>query len=90
MTYDDSNPPADQLTTDEVLAWFEFCCWTTLVIAPFLYWFNGPSVSTDQFFIRTALVVFATCGAIGMRVCAWFRRRPAAGSAQTSDPEADS
>ncbi len=64
-----------ELTPEEVRYWFEFGCWTTLVLAPFLYWFNGPSVSKDQFVVRTALIIFAAGGAIGLRWYAWRKPR---------------
>lgn len=57
-----------ELTPGEVRRWMEFCCWTTLALAPFLYWANGPAVSTDQVIVRTALTVLATCGAIALRL----------------------
>ena len=63
-----------ELTPGEIRKWAEFCCWTTLCLAPFLYWVNGPAVSTDQFVVRTALVVLAALGALGLRVFAWFNR----------------
>lgn len=70
---DGSFEPGPELTPRELRGWAELCCWTTLALAPFLYWVNGPAVSTDQFMIRTALVILAACGAIGLRVFAWIR-----------------
>jgi len=61
-----------ELTPAELRGWIEFACWTTLALAPFLYWVNGPAVSTDQFVVRTALVILAACGAIGLRLFAWL------------------
>jgi hypothetical protein len=66
--------PEPELTAREIRGWAEFCCWTTLALAPFLYWVNGPAVSTDQFVVRTALVVPAAGGAVGLRLCAWLGR----------------
>lgn len=63
-----------ELTPREIRGWAEFCCWTALALAPFLYWVNDPAVSTDQFVVRTALVVLAACGAIGLRLAAWLGR----------------
>jgi hypothetical protein len=34
----------------------EFCCWAMVLLAPFLYWVNGPVVSTDQLVVRSVLV----------------------------------
>lgn len=68
-------PPEDDLTPEELRQWLEFSCWTALVMAPILYWLNGPSVSTDQYVVRTGLVVLAACGGIGLRIMAWRRKR---------------
>jgi hypothetical protein len=57
--------------------WFlaEFGCWTMVVLAPILTWVNGPSVSTDQFVVRTGVFSLAlTCG-IGLRIFKVLRRR---------------
>jgi len=65
----------DDLSLDELLPWLEFGCWTALVLAPILYYVNGPSVSTDQAVVRTGLVVLATIGAITLRCVNWRRGR---------------
>ncbi len=70
------SPADDDVSTAELRHWLEFSCWTTLTLAPFLYWVNGPAVSEDQFVVRTALVVLASCGAVGLRTYAWLRRPP--------------
>ncbi len=57
----------EEITTEEILYWAEFACWTTLALAPFLYWVNGPSVSTDQLVVRTGLVTLAVAGAVVLR-----------------------
>ncbi len=59
---------------EEVLSWAEFACWTALVLMPFLQWVNGPSVSTDQAVVRTALVILALGGGIVLRVVNWRRK----------------
>lgn len=64
----------DDLDLSEIRRWGEFACWTILALAPFLYWINGPAVSTDQLVVRTTLVILAACGAIGLRTAAWLRR----------------
>jgi hypothetical protein len=66
--------PKPELTPREIRGWAEFCCWTTLALAPFLYSVNGPAVSTDQFVVRTGLVVSAAGGAVGLRLFAWRGR----------------
>jgi hypothetical protein len=62
-------------STHELFYYAEFGCWTALLLAPFLYWVNGPAVSTDQSVVRTTVVIIAACGVIGFRLRAWFHRR---------------
>lgn len=64
--------PEPDLTPAEIRIWAEFCCWVSLALAPFLYWINGPAVSSDQFVVRTALVATAAIGAVGLRITAWL------------------
>jgi len=66
----------DDISPAELRYGLELGCWTTLALAPLLYAINGPAVSEDQFVVRTALVVLAACGAVGMRTYAWLRRPP--------------
>jgi hypothetical protein len=70
----DSNQGDHEITPSEVRYWLEFGCWTTLALAPFLYWINGPAVSQDQFVVRIGLIVLAGCGAFGLRAYAWCHR----------------
>jgi hypothetical protein len=72
---DASNPNEEEITPAEIRGWLEFGCWTTLALAPFLYWVNGPAVSQDQLVVRTILVLIAACGAAGLRTYSWLRRR---------------
>ena len=65
----------EQLTTAEILGWSEFACWTSLALAPVLYYVNGPSVSTDQAVVRAALVVLSAMGAVVLRWINWRRSR---------------
>lgn len=53
----------------------EFSCWTMVVLAPILTWVNGPSVSTDQFVVRTGVFCLALGGGIGLRVANVLRKR---------------
>ena len=62
-------------TPAEIVGWLEFGCWTMVALAPFLYWVNGPAVSTDQFVVRTALVTLALTGGIAIRLVKWIRGR---------------
>ena len=58
----------------------EFCCWFVVVLAPILTWVNGPSVSTDQFVVRTFVFCAALTGGIVLSVANFirWRRRKAA------------
>ena len=67
-------PDDPNVTAQDLRRWLEFACWTTLALAPILRWVNGPAVSADQLLARTALVILAACGALGLRLCAWLRR----------------
>ena len=64
----------------------ELGCWTMVALAPFLYWVNGPAVSTDQLVMRSGLVGFALGGGIVLRLVACSRRR-AGGTADAIDPD---
>jgi len=68
-------PNEEQLTTEEILYWAEFACWTTIGLAPFLYWVNGPAVSTDQLVVRTGLVTLALTGGLVLRGLKLYWRR---------------
>jgi hypothetical protein len=73
-----TDPPEaaeEDLSLDELLPWLEFGCWTSLALAPILYYVNGPSVSSDQAVVRTGLVIFAALGAATLRVVNWRRSR---------------
>jgi len=62
---------------DEFLYWTKRASWMALVITPVIWWLQGPSVSTDQFVVRTSLIVIAAAVALGFRVRAiWKKRRP--------------
>jgi hypothetical protein len=65
----------DDISLDELLPWVEFGCWTALVLAPILYYVNGPSVSSDQAVVRTGLVIVAALGTAILRVVNWRRGR---------------
>ena len=65
----------DDISLDEVLPWAEFGCWTALVLAPILYYVNGPSVSSDQAVVRSGLVILAALGAVALRFLNWRRGR---------------
>lgn len=50
--------------TAQILRLAELGCWFALALAPFLYWVNGPAVSTDQLVVRSVVVGIAL-GAAG-------------------------
>jgi hypothetical protein len=79
----------DDLDMHELLGWTEFCCWSALVMIPLIYWLQGPSVSTDQFTIRTAMIVVAAIGGVSFRTGAlirWLRSRTRRRATETPDP----
>jgi hypothetical protein len=55
---------------EPVNPWFvaEFSAWTMVALAPFLTWVNGPSVSTDQFVVRTSVFTLALVSAVTLRI----------------------
>ena len=63
---------APALSRDAIWFWLEFSSWTILVVAPLLYWVNGPSVSLDQYVVRTILLAMTLCVAASARIRAWF------------------
>jgi hypothetical protein len=69
-----NEPPKEAEPVDP---WFlgELCCWTMVVLAPILTWVNGPSVSADQFVVRTAVFCAALAGGVGLRAANVIRCR---------------
>jgi len=67
----------DELSAEEMLYWLEFCAWSALVMTPIIWWLQGASVSTDQFVVRTGLVVISAVVGVGLRVRAWIVGRRA-------------
>ena len=66
---------ADTMSAAETLYWAEFFAWTMLVMTPIIWWLQGPSVSTDQFLVRTSLLLISGMAAIALRIFALWRRR---------------
>ena len=66
---------AGDITWEEIVYSAEFCSWTVLALTPFLRWANGPSVSTDQNYMRIGLVVVAAFIAIASRLTKLYRSR---------------
>lgn len=77
----------DTVDVAEILHWVEFCAWSALVMTPIIWWLQGPSVSTDQFVVRTGLIVISASIAIGLRTWALIQIHRAAKSV-TVDPPA--
>jgi hypothetical protein len=65
----------NELRLNELLPWAEFCAWSALIMTPIIWWLQGPSVSTDQFVVRTSLVVISAIVGVGLRVRAMVARR---------------
>lgn len=65
----------DELDLEAFLGWFEFGCWTALVIAPILRLINGPAVSRNQFVVQIGLISFATVIIFTLRVRRVLKRR---------------
>lgn len=78
------NPQPVKNDKEEILLWAEFCAWTMLVMTPIIWWLQGPSVSADQFVVRTALVVISATAAIGLRGRALLSRRHIAARGQVA------
>lgn len=73
------NQHEPEMSSEEVRGWIEFSAWSALVMTPIIWWLQGPSVSTDQFVMRTALVVISFSVAIGMRIFAILQSRRSKG-----------
>ena len=76
----------------EILGWAEFGAWSALVMTPIIWWLQGPSVSTDQFVVRTGLIVISAGTAVALRARALVQRRrdakkPLVGHASDQRPE---
>ena len=69
---------SDSLDVVEIRHWAEFCAWSALVMTPIIWWLQGPSVSTDQFVVRTGLIVISASVAIALRGQALLQRHRAA------------
>ena len=92
MTLPNDSINEPDITTDELLSHLELGCWTAIVLIPLLYYINGPSVSHDQFVVRTILAVVAGVGAPALRVYRWRASKGhssdvSSGTANDSEPE---
>ncbi len=65
----------DDIDVDELLGWAEFGSWSALVMTPIIWWLQGPSVSTDQFVVRTSLLVISAATGVVLRTRTWIRRK---------------
>ena len=57
--------------------------WISLLLAPVLYWIQGPAVSSDQFVVRVLIVCLAAFGVLSALI--WPR-----GNLQSNDPRQES
>jgi len=78
-----NDEPTDDLDPEEVFGWAEFCAWSALVMTPMIWWLQGHSVSTDQFVVRTSLIVISALVGVGLRIRAWIHRRRGRGGDKT-------
>jgi hypothetical protein len=78
----------EPMSTGEVLGWLEFGCWMALVQIPIIWWLQGPSVSTDQFVVRTSLVVIAAAGGIALRTRALLSKTRSPAASAPAEPAA--
>ncbi|WP_010587011.1 hypothetical protein [Schlesneria paludicola] len=69
-----THPLEVEMTPTEIRGWVEFSAWCALVMTPIIWWLQGPSVSTDQFVVRTGLLVISGVVAVAMRT--WTILRP--------------
>ena len=76
----------DDIDPIEMRIWIEFSAWCALVMTPIIWWLQGPSVSTDQFVVRTGLVILSAAVGIGMRI--WAIVSPYSLADQLSQPAA--
>jgi len=67
------DPVADEPDLGVVISWAEFCAWATLAMTPVIWWLQGPSVSTDQFVVRTSLLVISAATGLSLRIWAIFQ-----------------
>jgi hypothetical protein len=58
----------EDITWEEVRSWLEQGAWTVLCLTPFLYWINGPAVSSDQLFFRWLLIIVAATTALVLTI----------------------
>lgn len=75
----------DELSVSEIRGWAEFSAWSALVMTPIIWWLQGPSVSTDQFVVRTGLVVLSFVVATGLRIWAYVQPCSPNGNAQKTE-----
>jgi hypothetical protein len=60
----------DDISITELRVWDEFGAWCAVVMTPVIWWLQGPSVSTDQFVVRTGLIVISLLTGVGLRIWA--------------------
>jgi hypothetical protein len=58
----------DDISPEEFWYWSEFCSWVAFILSPLLWWLNGPSVSADQFWVRSGLVTISAVAAFSIRI----------------------
>jgi len=80
---------SDDFDIQELLPWIEFGCWAMLAMTPLIWWLQGPSVSTDQFVVRTSIAAISAVGGVILRLRALIRRNRSSGQPASAN-DADS
>ncbi|GIW95714.1 MAG: hypothetical protein KatS3mg110_3755 [Pirellulaceae bacterium] len=64
--------PQNEMSWQDAIGWTEFGCWVALILAPLIFWLQGPSVTFDQAVSRSLIVVVAVGGVIACRAMRWW------------------
>lgn len=60
----------EDVSVAELRVWCELGAWCAVVLAPIIWWAQGPSVSKDQFMVRTGLIVASVLIGVWLRMWA--------------------
>jgi hypothetical protein len=58
----------DDVIAVDMLPWLELFCWSVLGFVPWLYWINGPAVTTDQAVVQALMISAALIGGVTLRI----------------------
>jgi hypothetical protein len=65
----------DRIATSEVLSSAEYFSWCVLILAPIVFYLNGPAVSLDQRIVRIGLVAVSGVTVAILRLVKRQRKR---------------